>query len=73
MQRLPGAIFQQVNAQHLTAKVSKGSLCTVTALPWPTRSPDLSSTEHICDHSERCFGHFASLNKLDAKLQQIWN
>ncbi|GFX37656.1 transposable element Tcb2 transposase [Trichonephila clavipes] len=42
MQRLPGAIFQQVNALPHTARVSYDSLRTVTTLPWPARSPDLS-------------------------------
>ncbi|GFW08994.1 uncharacterized protein TNCV_3475401 [Trichonephila clavipes] len=29
------------------------SLRTVTTLPWPDRSPDLSPIEHIWDHSGR--------------------
>ncbi|GFX51517.1 transposable element Tcb2 transposase [Trichonephila clavipes] len=42
MQRLPGAIFQQDNAQPHTAGVSQDCLHTVTTLPWSARSPDLS-------------------------------
>ncbi|GFS75855.1 transposable element Tcb2 transposase [Trichonephila clavipes] len=49
MQRLPGAIFQQDNAQPHTARVSQDCLRTVTTLPWPARSPDLSPIEHIWD------------------------
>ncbi|GFX20110.1 transposable element Tcb2 transposase [Trichonephila clavipes] len=47
MQRLPGAIFQQDNARPLTARVSQDCLLTVTTLPWPVRSPDLSPNEHL--------------------------
>ncbi|GFW69626.1 transposable element Tcb2 transposase [Trichonephila clavipes] len=47
MQRFPGAIFQQDNDQPHTARVSQDCLRTVTTLPWPPRSPDLSPIEHI--------------------------
>ncbi|GFW89466.1 transposable element Tcb2 transposase [Trichonephila clavipes] len=49
MQRLPGAIFQQNNARFHTVKVSQDYLHTVTSLPWPVRSPDLSPIKHIWD------------------------
>ncbi|GFW53969.1 transposable element Tcb2 transposase [Trichonephila clavipes] len=49
MQRLPGAIFQQDNARPHTARVSQDCLRTVTILPWPALSPDLSAIEHIWD------------------------
>ncbi|GFX31617.1 transposable element Tcb2 transposase [Trichonephila clavipes] len=73
MQRLPGAFFQQYNARPHTARVSQDCLRTVTTLPWPARSPDLSPIEHIWDHSGRRVGHPTSLNKVEARLQQIWN
>ncbi|GFX81988.1 transposable element Tcb2 transposase [Trichonephila clavipes] len=47
MQRLPGAIFQQDNTRPHTVRVSQDCLRTVTTLPWPDRSPDLSPIEHI--------------------------
>ncbi|GFV65861.1 transposable element Tcb2 transposase [Trichonephila clavipes] len=47
MQRLPGALFQQNNARLHTARVTQDCLPTVTTLPWPARSPDLSLIEHI--------------------------
>ncbi|GFX46396.1 transposable element Tcb2 transposase [Trichonephila clavipes] len=47
MQRLPGAIFQQDNGRPHTARVSQDFLRTVTILPWPARSPDLSPIEPI--------------------------
>ncbi|GFW26493.1 transposable element Tcb1 transposase [Trichonephila clavipes] len=73
MQRLPGAIFQQDNARSHTARVLQDCLRTVTTLPWPARSPDLSLIEHIWDHLGRRGGHPTSLNELKAKLQQIWS
>ncbi|GFX07824.1 transposable element Tcb1 transposase [Trichonephila clavipes] len=51
----------------------KGCLRTVTTLPWPSRSPDLSPIEHIWDHLGRRVGHPPSFNELEARLQQIWN
>ncbi|GFV67644.1 transposable element Tcb2 transposase [Trichonephila clavipes] len=73
LQRLPGAIFQQDNARPHTARVSQDCLRTVTTLPWPTQSPDLSPIEHIWDHLGRRVGHPTSLNELEIRLQQIWN
>ncbi|GFV93512.1 transposable element Tcb1 transposase [Trichonephila clavipes] len=73
MQRLPGAIFQQDNARPHTARVSQDCLCTVTTLPWPARSPDLFSVEHIWDHLGRRVEHPTSLNEVEARLQQIWD
>ncbi|GFW13662.1 transposable element Tcb2 transposase [Trichonephila clavipes] len=73
MQWLPGAIFQQDNAQPHTARVSQNYLCTVTTLPWPAKSPDSSKLEHIWDHLGQGAGHPTSLNELDTRLQQIWN
>ncbi|GFY32542.1 transposable element Tcb2 transposase [Trichonephila clavipes] len=55
MQRLPGDIFHQDHARPSTARVSKDFLCTVTALPWPFSSPDLSPIEHIWDYLGRIF------------------
>ncbi|GFT10085.1 transposable element Tcb1 transposase [Trichonephila clavipes] len=48
-------------------------LHTATTLPWPARSPDLSSIEHIWDHLGRRIAHQTSLNELEARLQQMWN
>ncbi|GFX97076.1 transposable element Tcb2 transposase [Trichonephila clavipes] len=56
MQRLPGVIFQQDNAQPHTARVSQDSLCTLITLPWPARSKHLSPIEHIWDHLGRRLG-----------------
>ncbi|GFX94802.1 transposable element Tcb1 transposase [Trichonephila clavipes] len=53
--------------------MSQGCLHTVTTLPWPTRSPDLSPIEHIWGHLRRRVGQPTSLNELEARLQQICN
>ncbi|GFX13593.1 transposable element Tcb2 transposase [Trichonephila clavipes] len=73
MQRLTGAIFQQDNARPPMARVSQDCLHSVTALPWPSRSPDLSTIEHIWKHLGRRVEHPTSLNELDTSLQQIRN
>ncbi|GFW04135.1 transposable element Tcb1 transposase [Trichonephila clavipes] len=73
MQQLPGASFQQDNARPHTARVSQDCLRTVTTLPWPSRSPDLSPIEPIWDHLGLRVGHPMSLNELEARLQQISN
>ncbi|GFS57030.1 uncharacterized protein TNCV_4238211 [Trichonephila clavipes] len=57
----------------LTRQGCHKTLSTVTNLPWLARSPDLPQIEHIWDHLGRRVGHPTSLNKLDARLQQIWN
>ncbi|GFT05127.1 transposable element Tcb1 transposase [Trichonephila clavipes] len=67
MQRLPGAIFQQDNAQPHTARVSQDCLCPITTLPWPFRSPDLSAIEHIWDH----FGRRVS--RASHEFERLWN
>ncbi|GFW84105.1 transposable element Tcb1 transposase [Trichonephila clavipes] len=72
MQRLPGTLFQQDNARAHTARVSQDYLRTVTTLPWPARSSDLSPIEHTWDHLGRRVGP-TSLNALEVRLQQIWN
>nr|XP_042898564.1 uncharacterized protein LOC122269446 [Parasteatoda tepidariorum] len=73
IQRLPGAIFQQDNARPHMARVSQDFLRTVTTLPWPARSPDLSPIGNIWDYLGLRVGHPTSLNELEARLQQIWN
>ncbi|GFV38205.1 transposable element Tcb1 transposase [Trichonephila clavipes] len=65
--------FFNDNARPHTARVSQDCLRTVTTLPWPARSPNLSPIEHIWDHLRQRVGHPTSLNELEARLQQIWN
>ncbi|GFX55285.1 transposable element Tcb2 transposase [Trichonephila clavipes] len=68
MQRLLCAIFHQDNARPRMARVSQDCLHTLTTLPWPARSPNLSPIEHIWDHLGRRVGHPTSLNELEARL-----
>ncbi|GFV64572.1 transposable element Tcb2 transposase [Trichonephila clavipes] len=53
MKRFPGASFQQYNARLHTARVSQDCIRTVSTLPWPARSPDLSPIEYIWDNLGR--------------------
>ncbi|GFY01624.1 transposable element Tcb2 transposase [Trichonephila clavipes] len=69
----PGGSFFNDNARPHTERVSQDCLRTVTTLPWPARSPDLSPVEHNWDHLGWRVGHPTSLNELKARLQQIWN
>ncbi|GFU94623.1 transposable element Tcb2 transposase [Trichonephila clavipes] len=68
IQRLPEAIFDQDNARPHTARVSQVCLRTVTSLPWPARSPDLSLIEHTWDHLRCAAGYYTSLIDLEARL-----
>ncbi|GFU10633.1 transposable element Tc3 transposase [Trichonephila clavipes] len=68
LQRLPGAIFQQDNSLPHMTRVSQDCLRTVTTLPWPARSPDLSPIEHIWGNLGRQIGHSTSLNELEARF-----
>ncbi|GFX86660.1 transposable element Tcb2 transposase [Trichonephila clavipes] len=49
MQRLPGAIFQKDDARPHTVMVSQNCLSTITTLPLPARSPDLSPNRAYLD------------------------
>ncbi|GFV26189.1 hypothetical protein TNCV_4888201 [Trichonephila clavipes] len=60
MHGLLGAIFQQDNARSHTARVSQDCNRTVTIIPLPARSRDMSPIESI-------WNHFGSTNTNHAK------
>ncbi|GFX70062.1 transposable element Tcb2 transposase [Trichonephila clavipes] len=68
MQRLPGAIFQKDKARPHTARVRQDCLRTVTTLPSPARSLDLSPIKHIWGHLGWRVGHPTSLNETRGKV-----
>ncbi|GFX82407.1 transposable element Tcb2 transposase [Trichonephila clavipes] len=63
----------QDNARPHTTRVSHDCIRTVTTLPCPTSSPNLSPSKHIWDHLGWQVSTLTSLNELEARLQQIWN
>ncbi|GFX32428.1 hypothetical protein TNCV_2173481 [Trichonephila clavipes] len=45
--RVPGPYFSEDKARPYTTRVAMNCLTACQALPWPARSPDLSSIEHV--------------------------
>ncbi|UYV66712.1 ADARB2 [Cordylochernes scorpioides] len=68
----PGLTFQQDNAQPHTARVTMDCLQSCRTLPWPARSPDLSSIEHIWDVMGRRLQPSRNVDYLARKLETIW-
>ncbi|GFX49572.1 DDE_3 domain-containing protein [Trichonephila clavipes] len=68
---LPGAIFQQDNARPHTARVSQCNLRHFQTLPWPTRSSDLFSVEHVWDQLKRHMPSCHSVHDLELAVQDL--
>ncbi|GFW52558.1 transposable element Tcb1 transposase [Trichonephila clavipes] len=69
---LPGAIFQQDNARPHTARVAQDFLRHFQTLPWPARSPNLSSLEHLWDQLKRQMPSCYSVHYLELAVQDLW-
>ncbi|GFV70600.1 transposable element Tc3 transposase [Trichonephila clavipes] len=69
---LPGAIFQQDNARPHTARVAQDFLRPFQTLPWPPRSPDLSSVEHVWGQLKRQMPSCHSVHDLELAVQDLW-
>ncbi|GFU24608.1 transposable element Tcb2 transposase [Trichonephila clavipes] len=69
---LPGAIFQQDNARRHTTRVSQDFLRHLKTLPWPARSPDLSTVEHMWDQLKRQMPSCPSVHDLELAAQDLW-
>ncbi|GFX66568.1 DDE_3 domain-containing protein [Trichonephila clavipes] len=69
---LPGAIFQQDNARPHTARVAQDFLRHFQTLPWPVRSPDLSSVQHVWDQLKRQMPSCHSVHDLELAVQDLW-
>ncbi|GFV82512.1 DDE_3 domain-containing protein [Trichonephila clavipes] len=69
---LPGTIFQQDNARPHTARVAQDFLRHFQTFPWPTRSPDLSPVEHVCDQLKRQMPSCHSVYDLELSVQDLW-
>ncbi|GFV21537.1 transposable element Tcb2 transposase [Trichonephila clavipes] len=68
---LPGAIFQQDNARPHTARVAQVFQRHFQTLPWPARSPDLSSVEHVWDQLKRQMPSCHSVPDLELSVQDL--
>ncbi|GFW73217.1 uncharacterized protein TNCV_2798811 [Trichonephila clavipes] len=69
---LPGALLQQDNARLHRARVGQGFLCHFQTLPWPTRSPDLSSVEPVWDQLKRQMPSCHSVHDLELAVQDLY-
>jgi hypothetical protein len=75
----PGITFQQDNARPHTARITQAFLQqqNIDVLPWPSKSPDLNSIEHIwdeLDHRVRQRPHKPiTLQELHQALQEEWD
>ncbi|GFX47376.1 transposable element Tcb2 transposase [Trichonephila clavipes] len=67
---LPGAIFQQDNAQ--IARVAQDFLRHFQTLLWPARSPDLSPIEHVGDQLKRLMPSCHSVHDSELTVQDLW-
>ncbi|GFU83256.1 transposable element Tc1 transposase [Trichonephila clavipes] len=65
-----GAIYQQDNARPHTARLSQQ--CLQGYEPWPARSPDLSSIQHVQDALGRQLQPSRDTGELTAQMQRLW-
>ncbi|GFU62759.1 transposable element Tc1 transposase [Trichonephila clavipes] len=68
---LPGVICQQDNARPHTANVSQDFLRHFQTLPWPARSLDLSTVEHVWDQLKRQMPSCQSVHDLELAVQDL--
>ncbi|GFU59598.1 transposable element Tcb1 transposase [Trichonephila clavipes] len=68
---LPRAIFEQDNARPHTARVAQDFLRNFQTLPWPPRSPDLSSIEPVWDQLKRQMPSCHSMHDLELAVQDF--
>ncbi|GBN23884.1 hypothetical protein AVEN_145392-1 [Araneus ventricosus] len=77
MNNIQEGVFQQDNVRPHTAVVAQHVLQNVNMLPWPARSPDLSTIEYVWDIIERQLQRHPqpalTIPVLTDQVQQAWN
>ncbi|GFV04192.1 transposable element Tcb2 transposase [Trichonephila clavipes] len=66
--RHPG---EQCNYPHTVLRHTARKAGVMT-LPWPTRSPDLSPVEHVCDKLKWQVPSCHSVHDLELAVQEFW-
>ncbi|GFU73286.1 transposable element Tcb2 transposase [Trichonephila clavipes] len=69
---LPGANFQQDNVLPHTARFAQNFLRHFKTLPWPSRSPDLSSVERVREQLKRQMSSCHFVHDLELAVQDLW-
>ncbi|GFV00559.1 transposable element Tcb2 transposase [Trichonephila clavipes] len=69
---LPGTIFQKDNVLPHTARVAQDFVRHFQTLPWPSRSSDLSSVEHVWDPLKLQMPSSHSVLDLELAVQDLW-
>ncbi|GFV35317.1 transposable element Tc1 transposase [Trichonephila clavipes] len=72
MARHPRTSFQQDIARPHIARISLGCLCAVNTLPWPERSPVLSSVEHVWNIVQRQIWTPQNIADMEQQLVDAW-
>ncbi|GFY08973.1 transposable element Tcb2 transposase [Trichonephila clavipes] len=69
---LPGQFSSKIMLVRIQQELLKNSLRHFQTLPWPARSPDLSSVEPVWDQLKRQMPSCHSVLDLELAVQDLW-